>query len=198
MVSLTSTTLDEWLDNFEAFNYAFKTFCVETFRTFSVHAEFIPGVLAQIHMQWKADCEHWLKHETDPNTTRLSEIKIISLLMNNLCSEAFLGNMSDHEYKDELADSLVFTFDSAIYDQVRRDLVDAREAMLALCFCFNLASWVEVNRIDRVEPFYNRMTVDMRHDMLSYLLSDKRERKALYLIVKALFLRTPLPNGTAN
>lgn len=92
MIQFTKDKLDEWLADYEAFNRDFRYFCFAHFRVHSVHSEFIPNVIAQIHAQWVSDNKKWLEEETDEKTTVLSHVKICALLLYNLNSEPFLGN----------------------------------------------------------------------------------------------------------
>jgi hypothetical protein len=80
--------------------------------------------------------------------------------------------------------------------KARLDLVDAREALLALDFVLLVINWFEHNRTDRSEPYRQPLTEDMRHDMLSYLINDETSPKSLYLILKAMHLRHG--SGSAN
>lgn len=190
---LDPKVLDRWLQEYSEFNHDFRLYCFEVFRAFDVHCDFVPNVMKQIHTQWVADCETWLKDESHHTTEELSHIKIVSLLLFNLSKENFLGNMYEYNYKDENGYRFQGTDDEK--SEAKNDLVDCRECLLAMDFCFIVASFYEMNRKDRDEPFSNRMTIDMRHDLIGYLIDGNVDRKSLYLIVKALYLRKG--NGSA-
>jgi hypothetical protein len=81
--------------------------------------------------------------------------------------------------------------------EARKDLIAAREVVLALDFCLAVISWYESNRIDRSEVFVFRLTPELRHDILSYLVSRQTDPKAIYLFLEALFVRTATTPKTA-
>ncbi|MFC3207209.1 hypothetical protein [Aquamicrobium soli] len=194
MIRIDERKLDEWLNSYEEFNYAFRAFCFAHFRVHNVHADFVPNVIRQVHEQWVSDNNQWLTEEADEATTTLSHVKILSLLLYNLSSESFLGNLYNHDYDEE--EKYTFKGTDQQKYEARRDLIDGRESVLAMDFCIMIIDWFERNRIDRFEPYRQRLTKDMRHDLLNYLLSGACERKALYLILKALYLRSG--GGHAN
>lgn len=179
--------IDEWLNDYEAFNHDFRSFCGMHFRVHEIHSEFIPEVLKQIHAQWKKDHDSWLEDEMGDGTIALSQTKICALLLYNLVSEAFLGNVFPHEYQEE--NKYTFRGTDEQKEQAKADLLDAREASLALDFIILTINWIEQNRIDRATEFRQPLTPGMRHDLLSFLLHGRRDRKAIYLILEALYLR---------
>lgn len=194
MIPIDEKSIDHWLEDFRAFNYDFKKFCFMQMRAFSVHAEFASGALENIHAAWKRDCEDWLENETHPSTSSLSHIKIAALLLANL-NKPFLLDMYDYEYKDAEPVELAISEEKAA--AARADLVDGREAVLALDFCLAVVDWFESNRVDRKSAYHISLTEDMRHDLLVYLLGEPVDKKAVYLILKALFTRAN-GGGAAN
>ncbi|MDX8527981.1 hypothetical protein RFM41_30330 [Mesorhizobium sp. VK25A] len=195
MIPFDEKKLDEWLADYESFNYAFREFCYANFKVHGLEAHFIPNVTKQIHAQWVADNQQWLSEETSEKTTRLSHVKICALLLFNLNSEPFLGNFFDHEYNEDVP----YDFKGSDEQKAtaRQDLIDGRESILALDFCLLIINWFERNRTDRAIPYRQPMTADMRHDLLNYLLGGAVDRKGLYLILKAMYLR-PNRGGAAN
>ncbi|WP_394688454.1 hypothetical protein [Hoeflea sp.] len=187
MFPMYENKLDDWLNDYESFNREFRGFCHMHFRVHGIHADFVPDVLKQMHAQWKEDHDTWLNEEIDEKTKALSHTKICALLLYNLVSEAFLGNMYDYEYQEE--QRYIFRGTEIQKDSARRDLLDAREAVLALDFVILTIDWFERNRIDRAIEFRQPLTAGMRHDLLSYLLHGQKDRKAIYLILEALYLR---------
>lgn len=195
MIAIDKNSIDEWLVDFDKFNYSFRAFCFAQFRVFDLRADFVPNVLNQAHKQWVEDCASWLANETHHTTKQLSHVKMIALLLYNLVSTNFLGNFFDHEYQEEPK----FTFQGSYVDRgyAKQDLIDGREAVLSMDFCLSVIAWFEQNRTDRAEDYKNPLTKDMRHDILTYLISEKCDVKGLYLTLKALFLRAG-GNGNAN
>jgi hypothetical protein len=195
MIPFDKNTLDRWMSDYEEFNYEFRTFCNMHFKVHGIQVDFVPNVTKQIHNQWTQDHQYWLDQETDERTQALSHVKICALLLANLVSEPFLGNFYDHEYQEDVP--YVFRGTDAQKAAARQDLIDGREHVLSLDFVILIIDWYERNRIDRATLFRQPMTEDMRHDLINYLLSGKVEKKALYLILKALYLR-PHGAGKAN
>lgn len=192
MFRMHKNKLDEWLSDYSSFNHDFRNFCFMHFRVHEIRADFIPDVLKQMHAQWKEDHDLWLNEEIDENSEELSHTKICALLLYNLVSESFLGNMYDHQYDEEPKYQYQGTVEQKT--QARKDLLDARESVLALDFIIIIIDWFERNRTDRSIDYRQPLTVGMRHDLLSYLLYGHKDPKALYLILEALYLR---PRKTA-
>lgn len=194
MIPFEPFTLDEWLNDYDSFNYAFRGFCIMHFKVHSLHADFVPNVTRQIHEQWVADVNRWLSDETDEKTVTLSHLKVLSILLYNLNIESCIGNMYDHEYQED--DVYIFAGTDEQKHDARRDLIDGRHASLSLDFCIMAVDWFERNRDDCTIPFKQPLTADMRHDLINYLVGGNVDLKALYLILKALYLRHG--NGSAN
>ncbi|GAB2206050.1 hypothetical protein ROS1_28660 [Roseibium sp. ROS1] len=195
MIDFNKNKLDEWLDNFEEFNYDFRRFCFVCMKVYGVYGDFIPNTLKQIHEQWVESHQDWLDNEIHESTTELSHLKICALLLYALCSEPFFGNLYEHEYHEDIDYS--FNGPEELFEKAKQDLIDGREAIVALDFCTLIINWFEANRIDKSSPYTQRMTEDMRHDILSYLVADAFDRKSIYLILKALYLR-PSDEGPSN
>lgn len=195
MLPFSPKIFDDWQSSYEEFNYAFRQYCFMQFRAFNLTADFVPNVMNQIHTEWNKECERWLAEETGPDTHVLSHLKRASLLLHSLVSLQFLGNMKNHEY-DEIP-KVEFRGTSKEFESARTDLIDAREILLSLDFVLNIIHYFESNRVDRSTKFSIPLTADMRHDIIGYLLSDAVDAKAIYLILKALYLR-PSSGGAAN
>lgn len=195
MIPFDKNTLDLWLSDYDEFNDSFRSFCNAHMRVHAVHADYVPNVTRQIHAQWVADHKFWIENEMDAPTVALSHVKICALLLASLVSEAFLGNLHSYEYNEE--EKYEFRGTPAEKEQAKKDLLDGREASLGLDFVILIIHWYEKNRTDRASPFIQPLTVDMRHDLLNYVLSEELEKRGLYLILKALYLRPP-GNGAVN
>lgn len=195
MIEFDAAIFKKWQTDFEEFNLSFRRYCFLQFRAYELRADFVPNVMQQIHSQWVAECDRWLDDETHPDTTKLSYLKRAALLLHNLVSIQFLGNMVDHEYDED--PKVYFRGTDEQRRSGRLDIIDAREAMISLDFVLLIIHYFESNRNDRVEAFKMPLTIDMRHDLISYLLSGTVDNKALYLILKALYLRHS-SGGKAN
>ncbi|SUB02940.1 Uncharacterised protein [Pannonibacter phragmitetus] len=195
MIQISDKTLDIWMADFDSFNYEFRRFCLTQFRIHGIEVNFVPNVLKQIHDQWIADHQSWLENETDDQTKQLSHVKICALLLANLVSEPFLGNFYPHTYTD--APDHRFNGNAKQKEKAKRDLIDGREISLSLDFVILVIDWHERYRTDREQEYKQPLTEDMRHDLINYLIGNSSEKKAIYLILKALYLR-PNGNGKSN
>lgn len=195
MDDFNEKTFKLWQDDFSEFNRGFRLYCFQQFRVYSIHVDFVPGAMEQIHRRWIERCAAWLSKETHPSTQTLSHIKRAALLLYALTSIQFLGNFHEHQYDE--TPKFTFRGTKEQFENSRRDLIDGREAVLALDFILNVIHYFESNRVDREEEFSERLTEDMRHDILSYLIAGEPQEKALYLILKALYLRHTR-EGAAN
>lgn len=195
MIEFNERIFKTWQSDYGEFNRAFRFHCFMQFRVFGVHADFVPTITQQIHEQWNTECNRWLAEETSDSTDKLSYLKRASLLLHSLISLTFLGNMKAYEYKETPLVTFRGTNDQ--FTSAKRDLIDGREIILSLDFVLNIIHYFESNRVDRVEDFRIPLTEDMRHDLINYLFSDSVDNKALYLILKALYLRSP-SGGSAN
>ncbi|MCW1842923.1 hypothetical protein [Prosthecomicrobium hirschii] len=194
MIPFNSDTLEVWLSDYEAFNYDFKRFCFLQFRAFSVRAKFVPNMLREAHTEWVRQRDSWLAVEAHPETEELSHIKVVSLLLTSL-NRYFIESLYEHEYNED--EKVHIDLPSREYQSAREDLIAVPEAILAFDFCLNIIYWYEFNRVDRSAPFESRLTADMRHDIITYLVNGGVDPKAVYLILKALFNRAN-EGGAAN
>lgn len=195
MLEFNAEIFEAWHDDYECFNNDLRYFCVMQFRAYGVHADFVPNVTRQIHAQWVEACAKWLSVETSHQTSKLSHLKKASLLLYSLTSIQFLGNFEDYEY-DEVP-KVTYRGSKATYETSRQDLIDAREIILSLDYVLNVIHYFELNRVDRIEEFKSPLTADMRHDLIAYFINGSPDPKALYLILKALYLRHSA-GGAAN
>lgn len=137
-----------------------------------------------------SDCEVWRTQHFPNETDALSHTKVVALLLHNLALAPYISRLAEHEYQNDL--DYRFSGTSNQYVEARKDLIAAREVILALDFCLAVIACYESNRIDRKETFVFRLTPELRHDILSYLVSRQTDPKAIYLFLEALFIRTAI------
>src|SRR5258708_5270754 len=82
--------------------------------------------------------------------------------------------------------------------RMRSNVVRTSCSNLALQFVTVVINWFEKARTDRIQAFEFRMTIDLSHDIVVYLSSDRKEPTAIYLILKALYTRDPTPDAPNN
>jgi hypothetical protein len=74
-------------------------------------------------------------------------------------------------------------------EEVRKDINAGRGTYLGFQFVLLVMNWFEEARPDCREEFVFRLTPDMEHDFLHYLLSEARSDVATFLVLKALYAR---------
>lgn len=195
MLAFGENTLDTWLADFEAFNYDFKRHFFETFQAVGVAAVFDDEVLKQAHTNWVSSVESWLRDHSDENTASLSAMKSASLLLFCLCEKSILTSAELHEYAS--VPSTVFTGSDEDKQMVIDDILIDGQYTLPFDFCILIIDWYERNRDDRETEYRQPLTFDMRHDILTYLRIEEVQKRALYLILKGVYLR-PNNGGSKN
>lgn len=196
MILFEPDTVYDWLTDFESFSYSFKQYCFLIAQAFGLEITFDSNTLKLAHEKWSADCEVWRTQHFPNETDALSPAKVGALLLHNLSTGPYIARVAEHEFKSELRYRFAGTVEQKA--EAKADLVAAREVVLALDFCLMVLCWYEGNRIDRREPFAFRLTPELRHDMISYLVSRNTDPKAIYLILEALFARTPVAADADN
>lgn len=196
MISFERDTLYDWLSDYDGFSYVFKKYCVYISQAFAVDIRFDSNTLKLAHEKWAEECEIWRTQHFPDEAEALSEIKVASLLLLHLATAPYVATLVPHTYTSDL--HYVFAGSKEQYEEARADLIAAREVILALDFCLSIVCYYEENRIDRVEDFVMRMTPELRHDIISYLVSRQADSKALYLILNALFVRTKKPKAPTS
>jgi hypothetical protein len=195
MIRFEPDTLYSWLEDYEGFSYSFKRYCFTIGQAFGLDIRFDNNTLSLAHQKWASECESWRTQHFPHETDALSHTKVVALLVHNLATAPYISRVSEHEYTNDL--DYRFSGSAEQYAEARTDLIAAREVVLALDFCLAVISWYESNRIDCREVFVFRLTPELRHDILSYLVSRQTDPKAIYLFLEALFVRTAIAPKTA-
>jgi hypothetical protein len=76
-----------------------------------------------------------------------------------------------------------------VFNETRKDINGARGTFFAFQFAIAVMNSFEIARDDRAQPFVFRLTDDLEHDLMVYLLSERRDFMAMFLIFKALYAR---------
>lgn len=189
MIPIKEDTVYAWTRDYDSFSDQFKRFCVFITQAFNLDCRFEENELKLVHKKWIDECEIWRTQHFGKKADALSHIKIVALLLHHLSRAPFIASLSEYEYNDAKL-KYEFTGNPEQKKEAADDLIAAREIILSLDFCISVICWYEENRIDRVEPFKFKMTVEFRHDIISFLVARGNDSRALYLILEALFLRT--------
>jgi hypothetical protein len=185
---LSEDCLDRWLLDFDDFRYDFLRHCQAVSKAAGYYFEFEGELLELAHTRWKAECDEWHRYKLQ-DSSALSHIKVGALLLFELSSVEWVRNIFEYEPNDK--DDLIFTGTADEREEVRRDINAGRGTYLAFQFVIGLLNWFETARIDRNSEFCFRMTPDLEHDLMVYLLSTTREQMGLFLTLKALYARDP-------
>lgn len=191
MIHFKESTLYEWRSDYDSFADSFKRYVIYITQAFGLDCRFDDNTLREAHRKWAEDCEIWRKQHFKGEVEALSHIKLAALLLHHLSRVPFISALYEHEFTSDL--HYEFSGTESQKEEAKGQLVAAREVILSLDFCISIICWYEERRIDRVEAYRFNMTVDMRHDIISFLVARGADAKPLYLILKALFLRTPKP-----
>ena len=187
-VRLDAGCLDRWLSDFDAFRYDFLRHCHGLSKAANYYFEFDQKSLERAHTAWCKNCREWQEHRLE-GAGQLSHIKIGALLLNELAREEWIRDL--FEYKPDPKDDYTFAGTPEELTEVRRDINSGRGTYFAFQFVIGVLNWFEASRIDRHSSFIFRMTPDLEHDLMVYLLSRTHEEMAIFLALKALYSRDP-------
>lgn len=187
---LTKECLDRWLSSATEFQEYFIRFSINNAKAVGYYIEFNQVAFRDAHAEWVGRCKFWHEHYMLPTTTQLSHIKILALLICSFSQAEWIRSVSEF---DPAADGIEFDGTDDELDTVRLDLNAGREAFFALHFATAIINWFEKGRIDQLGEFHFRMTKDLKHDLLAYLVQKKAEEMGVFLILKALYARNPKP-----
>lgn len=183
-MQMRAECLDEWLGDFGHFRYEFLRYCGEIAKALGYTFDFSQSVLEAAHAGWRADHDIWLAEKMGSDTSGLSPIKIMALLLHQLCRADWITEVREFEN-----DEFEFNGTDAERVETAKDFIAGREAFFALEFALAVVNWFEAARTDRTQEFVFRMTEDLHHDLLHYLLSNRHDAFTLFLVLKALYAR---------
>jgi hypothetical protein len=190
MFRFTSDCLDRWLEDFEAFNYDFTRYCNFLARGIGYNPEVNFSLLKAAHEGWHSQCRLWATTYVAADSEGLSHFKIMSILLDKLASFDWVLNLYPFDPTDDRREG-EYVGTPAQQEESRRDLNAGRGAFLAFQFVIDVLNAFEIARDDCRQRFEFRLTTDLEHDMMVYLLSEHRNAMAIYLILKALYARDP-------
>lgn len=188
MIRIDNETIDKWFENYDHFKYDFKRYLFIYCKALGIYPVFDDNILKVVHDNWAATIEYWAVALVANGTTKLSHLKILSVLLAQLVKLAWIRELRPFDIQSE---NLDYHFSGSLseFDEVRADIVNGREAYLGLDFILNVINAFEAGRLDKETPFTFRLTEDLRHDIMIYLRSDTVDPIALFLIIKAMYTR---------
>lgn len=185
-VRLDAGSMDRWLSEFDSFRYDFLRHNSALAKAVGYSFDADTKALERVHADWGARCREWQTSRLQ-GAGHLSLIKIGSLLLYELASVEWLREL--HEYTPVPKDDLIFAGAPDQRVEIRHDMAAGRGTYFAFQFVIGVLNWFEAARIDRHSEFEFRMTPDLEHDLMVYLLSKKHEEMGIFLALKALYVR---------
>ncbi|WP_143596131.1 hypothetical protein [Tistlia consotensis] len=183
---LTRDCLDEWLGNFSEFKYYFLRHCQIMAKAVGYYFDFDESALKVAHDNWRSRCELWESEWVMSDSSGLSHLKMMAILLYQLATVDWVNDI--YEY-DPSADGIIFNGSDSEKAEARLDLNAGRGTYLAFHFTIHVINWFESVRDDRKDIFVFRMTPELFHDLMVYLLSPRREEMAIFLALKCLYAR---------
>lgn len=197
-MSLSEQCLDDWLADKGAFRLALLEFSWPLSKVLGYSFEFDQAAIETAHLNWHARCQLWQQERVSQTSTKLSHIKIMSLLLFSLASVKWIRRVHEFDNSGDGRDAPSYNGTDAEREEARKDFNAARGTYLAFQFVIGVINWFEKYRKDRQQPFEFRLTTDLEHDLMVYLLSETRDELALYLMLKALYTRDPTDDANGH
>ncbi len=186
--ALTEDCLDRWLADYDQFRDDFLRFCYGLTKACGYYPHVDFPKLKTAHDGWKSLCEVWESSYVMPDTNSLSHLKIMGLLLYALSKVEWVAALEEFDPTgDRREGDYVGTPEE--FEESRADINAGRGTFLVLQFVLAILNGFEAARDDRLEPFAFRLTHDLEHDLMVYLLSERRDDMAIFLILKALYAR---------
>lgn len=185
---LTEDCLDRWMQDFDTFRVEFLQQCFFLTKAVGYYFDFDQSKLKAAHDSWRSTCELWEKSYVMPDSTGLSHLKIMAILLVQLAKVEWVRNVYEFDSGSEER-KFEFAGTAEEREEVRRDFNSGRGTYLAFQFALQVLNWFEQARDDRLQPFEDRLTTDLEYDLMVYLLSERRDEMATFLIFKALYAR---------
>jgi hypothetical protein len=188
MPPFSADCLDQWLASFDDFRYEFLRHCTLLCKVCGYYFDFNQQLLEIAHKNWKAQCDLWQASRIMKDSSHLSHLKIAAILIQELSDVEWVTNLYEYDPSSEIL-NVDFSGTSEEREEVRKDINAGRGTYLGFQFVMQVLNWFEQARIDRAQPFIFRMTSDLEHDIMVYLLSEYRNAMAIFLTLKALYVR---------
>jgi len=183
---LDAECLDRWLADPDVFRVEMLEFCFPQTKVVGYYFTFDQDAINIAHASWVSQCHLWQHTLVRPDSDGLSHLKILAILLHQLSTVEWVREI--HEF-DPASDGLEFAGTEAQREEIRKDINAGRGTYLAFQFVIRVINWHERHRIDKVDDFEPRLTPELEHDCLVYLLSGRGDDLAIYLFLKALYAR---------
>lgn len=183
---LTEDCLDRWLGDYAEFKYEFLLFCYTLSKVCGYYPQVDFPKLEAAHEEWAALCHVWKASYVARESEKLSHLKIMAVLLFALSKVEWVKELEEFDPDNEPCQ---YAGTEAEKEETRKDINAGRGTFLGLQFVLGILNAFEAARDDRQEEFAFRLTHDLEHDLMVYLLSERRDDMAIFLIMKALYAR---------
>jgi len=187
---LTADCLDRWLADYDQFRPDFLLFCY----TLSKACGYYPQVdfvsLKAAHAEWGARCNVWQAEYVMRDSDGLSHTKIMAILLYALSQVEWVAELEEFNPEGDRREG-EYNGTPQEREESRRDINSGRGTFLTLQFVLAILNAFEEARDDRQQEFVFRLTHELEHDLMVYLLSERRDDMAIYLILESLYARDP-------
>jgi|GEM_PF-1717798 len=188
MLSLDENCLDAWLESYDAFKDDFLRYCYFISKACGYYPHVNFPKLKVAHAAWFSDCQVWENKYVMKDSNGLSHLKIMSILLVSLASVEWVNELEEFDPQGN-HDEGEFVGTAEEREETRKDINAGRGTFFAFQFAIAVINSFETSRDDRVQEFMFRLTPDLEHDLMVYLLSERRDAMAVFLILKALYAR---------
>jgi hypothetical protein len=188
MLDLDENCLDKWLESYDAFKDDFLRYCYFISKACGYYPHVNFSKLKVGHGAWCADCQIWENKYVMKDSNGLSHLKIMAILLVSLASVDWVQDLEEFDPEGR-RDEGEFVGTAEEREETRLDINAGRGTFFAFQFAIAIINSFEISRDDRAQEFVFRLTPDLEHDLMVYLLSERRDAMAVFLIFKALYAR---------
>lgn len=188
MLHLNENCLDHWLESYDAFKDDLLRYCYFISKACGYYPQVDFPKLKVAHANWCAECQLWETSYVMRDSNGLSHLKIMAMLLVNLSSVDWVKELEEYD-AEGMHDEGEFAGTPEELEETRLDINAARGTFFAFQFAIAVVNAFEIARDDREQEFVFRLTTDLEHDLMVYLLSERRDSMAMFLILKALYAR---------
>jgi hypothetical protein len=192
---LNEGCLDEWLSDYEAFKDAFLRYCYFLSKAIGYYPQVDFKALKLIHENWKNRCQIWADQYIMKDSDGLSHLKILSILLSQIALNEWVAELEEFD-PEGLHEEGEYNGTPEEHEESKQDLNAGRGTFLGYQFVADLLNSYEESRDDKIQPFVYRMTADLEHDLMVFLLWERGRGQDLFLFeistflfFKALFVR---------
>lgn len=184
---LTEDCLDKWMADYEAFKDAYLRYCYHLSKAIGYYPHVDFKALKRIHENWSSRCVVWADRYIMKDSDSLSHLKVLSILLTQIALNEWVSEL---EIFDGDGDHNEWEYNGTPEEkeESKKDLNAGRGTFLGYQFISDLLMSFEESRDDKIQPFEYRMTADLEHDFMVFLLWERGHEQDLWLFEVSTFL----------